>query len=386
MRISLDYLISFLMLIASGLYLSGITPLSPIYFIFGLAIIFYCFKLLLRFEIHLNGLSFFNLFICFFSIFIQLIVIPNTRIPNTIGLALPYMFYFICFQCLNTLTKKEIMNLCAYMVLTHVILISIDAVIRLANPNVYATNIYSGHTRESGLAYMFKYNSIMYPDSNFVGVQVCLTYFFTVYLIKENLLVSWAKNLKHILFILVILSTSRSAIITTFLYTLIFNKISFPIQLNKKQILWLSGIVVFLIISSVFILSLIKNDESFNSKFMILYLANDFLKSIPISSIFFGIGMGNTFSFIGIGAHNLLVTLTLETGLFGLILFMTSMYYSIKKTNGKALYVLFPLFTMGFSFVSLALPFLFTFLAIIYVVENNKLNETNSTELTAEIK
>jgi hypothetical protein len=85
--------------------------------------------------------------------------------------------------------------------------------------------------------------------------------------------------------------------------------------------------------------------------------------------------MGNTFSFIGIGAHNLLVTLTLETGLFGLILFMSSMYYSIKKTNGKALYVLFPLFTMGFSFVSLALPFLFTFLAIIYVVENNKLNE-----------
>ena len=383
MRISIDYFISFLMLVASGLYLSGITPLSPIYFIFGIAIIFYCFKLLLHFEIHLSGLAFFNLFICVFSIFIQLIVIPNTRVPNTIGLALPYLFYFICFQSLIKLTKKEIMNLCAYMILVHVILISFDAIIRLANPNVYATNIYSGHTRESGLAYMFKYNSIMYPDSNFVGVQVCLTYFFTVYLIKENLLVSWAKNLKHVLFVLVILSTSRSAIITMFLYTLIFNKISFPFQLTRKQILWLIGIVVFLIIVSVFILSLIKNDESFNSKFMILYLANDFLKSIPISSIFFGIGMGNTFSFIGIGAHNLLVTLTLETGLIGLILFMSSMYYSIKKTSGKALYILFPLFTMGFSFVSLALPFLFTFLAIIYVVENNKLNETNSTEVEA---
>jgi hypothetical protein len=101
-----------------------------------------------------------------------------------------------------------------------------------------------------------------------------------------------------------------------------------------------------------------------------------------MSSIFFGIGIGNTFSFIGIGAHNLLVSLTLETGLIGLTLFILSMYFSIKKTNGKALYVLFPLFTMGFSFVSLALPFLFTFLAIIYVVENNKLNETTSISST----
>jgi hypothetical protein len=80
--------------------------------------------------------------------------------------------------------------------------------------------------------------------------------------------------------------------------------------------------------------------------------------------------MGNTFSFIGIGAHNLLVTLTLETGLIGLTLFILSLYFSIKKTKGKALYVILPLLTMGFSFVSLALPFLFTFLAIIYTFEN----------------
>jgi hypothetical protein len=370
MRISLDYLISFLMLVASGLYLSGITPLSPIYFVFGIAIIFYAFKLLLRFEIHLNKLAFFNLFICFFSIFTQLVLIPNTRIPNTIGLALPYLFYFVCFQCLYSLTKNDIMVLCGYMILAHTALISIDAIIRLANPNVYATNMYSGHTRESGLAYMFKYNSIMYPDSNFVGVQVCLTYFFTVYLYKENLLVHWAKNLRYVLFVLVILSTSRSAIITMFFYTLIFNKISFPFKLSKKQIIWLISIVVSLVLASVFILSLIKNDESFNSKFMILYLAIDFIKEIPFTSFLFGIGMGNTFSFIGIGAHNLLVTLTLETGLIGLTLFILSLYFSIKKTKGKALYVILPLLTMGFSFVSLALPFLFTFLAIIYTFEN----------------
>ncbi|MFZ4799322.1 MAG: hypothetical protein ACOYMA_17615 [Bacteroidia bacterium] len=374
MRISLDYLISFLMLIASGLYLSGITPLSPIYFVFGIAIIFYFFKLILHFEIHLNSLAFFNLFICFFSVFVQLVLIPNTKIPTTIGLALPYLFYFICFQSLKSLTKTEIMNLCAYMLTAHVILISIDAIIRLANPNIYATNIYSGHTRESGLAYMFKHNSIMYPDSNFVGVQVCLTYFFTVYLNKENLLVSWAKNLRYILLVLVVLTTSRSANITMIFYTLIFNKVSFPFQITKKQVFWLSGIIVFLIIASVFILSFVKNDESFNSKFMILYLAIDLLKSIPLSSIFLGIGIGNTFSFIGIGAHNLIVTLALETGLIGLTLFMLSMYFSIKKTNGKALYLLFPLFTMGFSFVSLALPFLFTFLAIIYVIENNTID------------
>ena len=179
------------------------------------------------------------------------------------------------------------MNLCAYMLTAHVILISIDAIIRLTNPTMYASNAYSGHTRETGLAYMFKYNSIMYPDSNFVGVQVCLTYFFTVYLYKENLLVSWAKNLRHILLILVVLSTSRSAIITMIFYTLIFNKVSFPFQITKKQVFWLSGIFIFLIIASVFILSFVKNDESFNSKFMILYLAIDLLKRITPFFYFF---------------------------------------------------------------------------------------------------
>lgn len=179
------------------------------------------------------------------------------------------------------------MNLCAYMLTAHVILISIDAIIRLTNPTMYASNAYSGHTRETCLAYMFKYNSIMYPDSNFVGVQVCLTYFFTVYLYKENLLVSWAKNLRHILLILVVLSTSRSAIITMIFYTLIFNKVSFPFQITKKQVFWLSGIFIFLIIASVFILSFVKNDESFNSKFMILYLAIDLLKRITPFFYFF---------------------------------------------------------------------------------------------------
>lgn len=374
MSTSLDFIIAFLLAIASGAFLAGITSFSPIYFIFGIALIFYFFKLILDFKFKLNNQIYLNIFILFFSIFSQSIT-PNTKITNTILLIMPYLFFIILYQCYQHISVKDMLIISFFMVVSQIVFFASDTIWRFLNPTLYATNIYSGHTRELNLAYMFKFNSIMYLDANFVGVQCCLLYFFVYYLIKEQLDIKWIKTLLYTLFALTILTTSRSAIIVIILYSIIFNKISFPFILNRKQIILASifGLLILILISIIYMG--IANDASFATKFLIINLAFDFLKGVPISTILFGIGVGNTFDFIGIGAHNLFIMLLLETGLIGLFLFLVNIYFIIKATKGKALYIILPFFTMGFSVVSIAFPYLMVQLAIIiFMTKKNTYN------------
>ncbi|MES2381207.1 MAG: hypothetical protein V4538_09205 [Bacteroidota bacterium] len=368
MATSADYFISLLLLIGSGLFLAGITPYSPIYFFLLLAIIVFAFKQILKPEIKHNKLAYFNLFVFIFSFAAQSLI-PNTKFPNTLGLILPYFFFFFCYQNLNSLSKNSFKNLIYYMLIFHTLLFIADAFWRLSHPTLYSTNMYSGHTREQGLAYMFKFNSIMYLDANFVGVQICLTYFFMVYLSKKNIIIPNAKIIKSLLFILTILSTSRSAIITLLLYSVIFNRISFPITINKKQIFGIISLAIILIFISLILLSILSRDASFNSKFILIDLAITLLKSASLNTILLGIGMGNTASFIGMGAHNLIITLLIETGLIGLLLFSINMYFLGKNTSWRSFYVVLPLITMGFSAASLAFPFFLVQLCIIYILE-----------------
>jgi hypothetical protein len=369
---SIEYIVSLLLAVASGLFLAGITPYSPIYFIFGIAFIFYIIKLLFKTEFYNNSISIFSLFIFFYSLIIQLLI-PNTKIPNTIGLALPYLFFFIGYQCFKKLEIKEILNISFYMIMSQIVFITADAIWRLSHPSFYASSIYSGHTRELNIFYMFKFNSIMYLDANFVGVQVCLLYFFIVYLIKENFYIKNIYKLLIIVGILTILTTSRSSIITMFFFTIIFYFVKIPIILSKKTIMVFISIISFAIILILILLPVLSHDESFSTKFLILSLAFDFLNNVPVSTILFGVGMGNATNFIGIGAHNIIITLLLETGLTGLIIFLTFIYFINKLSKGKALYILFPFFTMGFSLISLAFPFFLIQLLIIIILEEKRL-------------
>lgn len=365
MKTSLDFIISFLTAVASGLFLAGITSFSPIYFLFIVAIMFFFLRHIIVYNINFSYFNIFVLFIFIYSIITQLLI-PNTKFSNILGLALPYLFFFVFQESIKTLTKKQIVSISISMIISQIIVITFDTIWRFSHPTLYATNIYTGDTRELNLAYMFKFNSIMYLDANFVGVQTCLLYFFSLFLFKEKYKVKYIKIILIILFSLIILTTSRSAIIVTIVFTLIFRKISFPFYFTKNQIklMVVVGLITTLLGSGVFIF--LSKDASFLTKFLILELAIEFLKNVPINTMLFGVGMGNTFNFIGIGAHNLIVTLTLESGLIGLFLFSFFVYLITKKTNYKALYILLPFFLMGFSVVSIAFPYLLCQLVIIY--------------------
>jgi O-antigen ligase len=140
-----------------------------------------------------------------------------------------------------------------------------------------------------------------------------------------------------------------------------------------------SGILIGVLL--IVLYQILSKDASFTTKFLIIELAIDFLKSVPLNTILFGVGMGNTFNFIGIGAHNLFVTLLIETGLLGLLLFLINSYFIIKKTKGKALYILLPFYTMGFSVVSIAFPYLMIQLVIIIFLVEKTINSTEMKKL-----
>lgn len=79
----------------------------------------------------------------------------------------------------------------------------------------------------------------------------------------------------------------------------------------------------------------------------------------------FGIGMGNTSQFIGIFAHNIFVTMILEMGIVGTVLFLLYVFYTLKLSNGYALFIWVPIFVGGISLFSAFSPFAFIICALI---------------------
>ena len=136
------------------------------------------------------------------------------------------------------------------------------------------------------LFYAFKFSSIMFKDSNFVGTYGLVAFFYYYYLKKKKYVNSVVPLI--ILFILILLTLSRSAIITVPLTIVILYFLRIKIKLHHI----LLGIA--LIMSVVFIaLPQIESDGSFLSKFDILELTWRHLQECSIGQFLFGVGFGD---------------------------------------------------------------------------------------------
>ena len=107
-------------------------------------------------------------------------------------------------------------------------------------------------------------------------------------------------------------------------------------------------------------------DGRFNSKFDMISQAFEFYTTQSLMTHMFGVGLGNTEQLLGIFAHNIYVTLVLEFGFIGSFLFITFIFYSLKKTNFNSLYIWLPVCISGISLFGAYSPFLFILNAVIY--------------------
>jgi hypothetical protein len=82
---------------------------------------------------------------------------------------------------------------------------------------------------------------------------------------------------------------------------------------------------------------------------------------------------------LDVGAHNLFVSLIVETGVLGMILFLTYLlYFFLKISYGRTLLIL-PFMVVSMSLSTLAIPYFFSFLALAMLVvkKSKKDKKTN---------
>jgi len=335
----------------SGLYLTKIMPVSPVYVAFLLCFIFLFLIYLIKDNKNIHKFS----IIIFFSSVLLLIQFYLTSIPLTLNLILTFFSPLLIYGLFKNMTIGiSFFNTYAFFYFS---LFLADGVWRLFHPNL---EIDQAKLDALGIGFhIYKFNSFMYIDSNFVGLQA--VFVLSVFLWANNFYKQKLNKLILILaFISILLTISRAAYLGAFLALFLYY-----IQDSKiKQ--YFSILLMFLLLFVVSnMLSFMENDVSFESKFIILEKTAVYLNSVDIFSLFFGVGAGKAETVLGIGAHNLLVSLIVETGILGVILFFIYIFYFfLKITYGRVLLIA-PFIIVSMSLSTLAMPYFFSLLALV---------------------
>ncbi|WP_338804089.1 hypothetical protein WDV76_20635 [Xenorhabdus griffiniae] len=345
--------LGYIWLIFCGFYLTKVTSLSPVYLSFLLAIAFIYLHFVAKNTIKVDR-SLFNLScVCLLFFFI----IFNSKFSLLVNLFISLLSPFLVAFFYKNKTAKS--NNLLFIFFSYALLFNTDGLWRIINPDL--TNLEKLESLNIGFQ-IYKVNSIMYPDSNYVGLQAVFFISIYVYLFKG---VKFNKSRKIIYFIVfllllssIILSFSRSAIIGVLVFFF------FYLLKNTNKFLFLFTSIIIFIITIAFFSNHYSNDISFSSKFHIFFITYDYLYHADIYHILFGIGLGNAVNVIGIGTHNLFITFLIESGLTGLLIFLFILIYFIKKLKYDFFITAFPFILSSMSLGTTALPYFFTFICL----------------------
>ncbi|MBT0395899.1 O-antigen ligase family protein [Morganella morganii subsp. morganii] len=340
--------VGILWLALSGFYITGITKYSPVYISFFLAIIYTTYLFFQRKKVYWPFLLF---------IFITLLFIPaiyNSTVSTSINLLISFYSPVLCAVLFYK--KKISPSILLAIFLSYAILLSSDGIWRLFNPDLTHVEQLS---KLGVLFQIYKSNSFMYIDSNYVGLESIIIISSFIYLFKDYRLVGKIKILYIIVILLLILSCaltfSRAAILSLLFLFLVY----FIFKLNMKYIFAILPICI--VSLSGLIYYKFSTDISFGSKFYIIEITYDFIVNSWDSHLLFGVGIGNTVNYLGIGAHNLAITYLIETGIVGFSAFIFSMLFFLFSLKRDFFIVIIPFLLTSMSLGTTAIPYFFTF-------------------------
>lgn len=218
---------------------------------------------------------------------------------------------------------------------------------------------------ESGI-YRYKFGSICFFDTNFLGLALLGIIFFIKYLtIFEKIKLS---RYYIISIILLFFTISRAAILAWIIGEFVFYNISIfkyrNIILKRIFMIFILGIIV-----GTPIFLFLKEDPSFRTKLHILELANDFFTNSKIN-MFWGVGYEHSERMLGIYPHNSVFLFFIETGYLGLTLKILFIGFILLKSNFKILIVLLPYFVATMSATGYGSHYLYVIMAIITILAN----------------
>ena len=341
--------------------------LSPIYITFLTGVYLFLIITFVRKKIYVNHLSLFVVLLIV-SYFIAIQILPVHRINSGwIGIVFSLVYFIMVTCALHNVEKQHVFNISRVFVNFSIILLSVEAAWRIANPQLpHMTDFefYMAHMDQSFFEmsfYVYKFGSFMFRDSNSVGLVVISLFFFSYYLMRFH---KQKYSIQLILlFILCLLTLSRAAIVA-----LIFSYLLFSI-LSKANRYIKPFFIIITAISAIVILFVILEDATLLSKFYIFNQSVQFLKTANILEILFGVGIEKSRNALGIPAHNFIITYLIETGILGLFFISVFLALILYQSKYNAIYVMFPFLLTSMSATNLSTPYLYTIFAIIIFLE-----------------
>lgn len=349
-------------IVFSGFYLASLTKYSPVYFAFVVSLFIY---IISPFKYKVNKSEF--VVILFLIHNIVLFFFRFDEINTLINVVIS-LFVYVFILSKNDVLRRRVVIISKIFIYFTIVLLLIESIWRITHPIwVNAKGIVVAEQTE-GNFYPFKLSSIMFQDSNFVGVYSSTMFFFVDYFTFDY---KYLKiTIKIILFVITLLTLSRAAVIAV-LIVIFIKKIILSKKIKKEDVLLF--LIPFFIITIYIVYSLISTDESFLSKFYIINHAVEYVKKSSFDTLLLGVGFGNAVKYLNIGSHNFIVTYLVESGIIGLFLILYFHFLFLKEYNFWAWDVVLVFFITGMSLVGHAVPFYYSQLALLVLMYKNKI-------------
>ena len=349
------YLSALLIIVFSGFYLYGM-KIDPIYIAFLLGVFLLYPKAMSNKKLKLK-LELLPIYVFIgYIIITQYLILSNYTKP-VINVLLALAYYIVTFRTIEHLNYKKISRISRIFINASIIILMVEAIYRWLHPVDLVENISRG-----AYIYRYKISSIMYQDSNFVGIYIVVLFFYCIYLRKYF----EEKYRIHliILFVLCLLTLSKASIVTLILFWIIFGMdIS---KINKIVLLILLGGT-----AGIWFLKMIIQDDSLMARYALFYYTGKYFKSASIFNQIIGVGFGNAKYYMNIGAHSIFIVFLVEAGIIGLVALLFLWVHIIKKSKGQALIVLLPFSLNALALSGHSITFLYCVLAIICILSKD---------------
>ncbi|PMO94712.1 hypothetical protein BCS89_03960 [Vibrio splendidus] len=221
-----------------------------------------------------------------------------------------------------------------------------DAIYRFSTPNLDYLEIIRKQGVEFRWFYAYKH-SYLYTDSNFSGLFLAIA---SISIIQHRRIFGRCFALLIGAYsVLLLLTFSRASIIAFFigLLYLLFRRLSYEAKLITVTTLSLLS-PLFLVLSGFFDF----HDTSFTSKIEIVDSFFNILGNEGALSLLFGWGLGNSFLYLGHSAHNLFITIFLELGVIGFVLFILVFSWILLKYElTRPVILVFFISSLSFGFL-----------------------------------
>lgn len=352
-----------LMIISSTLYLSQIM-LSPIYIVSLTALFLFLF-VYDGIQVKIYDFIFLFSFISYF------IITQATASINIIGNLYCFLVINIVVMLTYKAVDREYVNRTIFIFFgVSLLIFSADTFWRFINPG-YDQIRNLDRLYELGLGYqVYKSNSIMYIDSNNVGVHALCLFMLSV-------VVNGIKGVNVFrvsFFIIILLTLSRAAVVSAVVGYAFYILDTSRYRLYFRATMWLSVIPI-----SYFIIVTLTHysDESLASKFYLLQSAYDFISGeygYPIYSVLTGVGFGNAIDVIGMGSHSIYVSLLVEAGIIGFVFYFLHLAFFYKKAKSTK-YIMLPFLITSFSLGAVVSPWFFCSLWLVVALNEDEISE-----------